>query len=187
FRGGNVAWEGVGDVVAAALNHIAGTRHTLHARRGQAHFLDEALHQADISRRTLDAMMEAVAAGAPLARRALLAKARAMGLEAIAWFDLKAPLPAPATERVAWARAVGMVKDAFGRAYPALADLFDAMVARRWIEAEPRAGKRPGAYCTTSELTGETRVFMTFQGSLGDVSTLAHEVGHAFHSEVLRP
>src|SRR5690606_16147409 len=71
FRGGNVAWEGVGDGVGAALNHIAGTRHTLHARRGQAHFLDEALHQADISRRTLDAMMEAVAAGAPLARRAL--------------------------------------------------------------------------------------------------------------------
>lgn len=186
FRGGNAAWEGVADVVGAALNHIAGTRHTLHARRGRAHFLDEALHDADISRRTLDAMMEAVLAGAPLARGALKAKARAMALPAIAWYDLEAPFPVPSTERVGWARGVGMVREAFGRAYPTLGAHFDAMLERRWIESEARAGKRPGAYCTTSELSGETRVFMTFQGSLGDVSTLAHEVGHAFHSEALR-
>ena len=186
FRGGNAAWEGVADVVGAALNHIAGTRHALHARRGVAHFLDEALHQADMSRATLDAMMDAVLAGAPLARRGLAAKARAMGLPAIAWYDLEAPFPVPASERVSWPRGVAMVREAFGRSYPALATHFDAMTERRWIESEPRGGKRPGAYCTTSEQTGETRIFMTFQGSLGDVSTLAHEVGHAFHSEALR-
>ncbi|MBL0196221.1 MAG: hypothetical protein IPQ09_18740 [Myxococcales bacterium] len=56
---------------------------------------------------------------------------------------------------------------------------------QRWIEAEPRAGKRPGAYCTGSDLTGESRVFMTYQGALGDVSTLAHELGHSFHHHVL--
>jgi oligoendopeptidase F len=186
FRGGNVAWAGVGDVAAAALNHIAGTRHTLHARRGVAHFLDEALDDADMSRATLDAMMDAVKRAAPLARRALDIKARTMGVPAVSWFDMEAPLPVAPSARVPWARGVELVKGSFDRAYPSLGKHFTAMLERRWIEAEPRDDKRPGAYCTTSELSGDTRIFMTFQGSLGDVSTLAHEVGHAFHSENLR-
>jgi oligoendopeptidase F len=52
----------------------------------------------------------------------------------------------------------------------------------KWIESEPRKGKRPGAFCTGSLLTEESRVFMSFAGSMNDISTLAHEIGHAFHS-----
>jgi oligoendopeptidase F len=193
FVAGNEAWRAVEDVAAAALNHIAGTRHTLYARRGVGHFLDVALRDAALSRRTLDAMMEAVRASAELPRRGLALKARAMGLPALAWFDLEAPLPlgaseGPATdgERVPFERALELVRGAFSRGYPALARHFDALLERRCVEAEPREGKRPGAYCTASDLTGEQRVYMTYQGSLGDLSTLAHEVGHAFHAEVMR-
>ncbi len=185
FVGGNRAWEGLADVTAAALNRISGTRLALYKRRGVEHFLDVALHDAGISKRTLDAMNEAVVAGRPLARRGLELKARAMGLPAIAWFDLEAPLPLPETARIPWDDAVGLVRRAFGAAYPGLAAFFEVALAKRWIEAEPRAGKRPGAYCTGSDLTGESRVFMTYQGALGDVSTLAHEIGHAFHHHVL--
>jgi oligoendopeptidase F len=190
FRGGNAAWEGVSDVAASALNHIAGTRHTLNARRGVGHFLDVALHQASLNQRTLDAMMEAVAQGRDLARRGALLKARAMGLDALSWFDFEAPLPvasgAGSERRLDFDEGVATVKRAFEHGYPALARYLDRVVAARWIDAEPRAKKSPGAFCTHSELTNETRVFMTFQGSLGDVSTLAHEVGHAFHAEVMR-
>jgi oligoendopeptidase F len=87
---------------------------------------------------------------------------------------------------VPYERALELVRSAFGRAYPALRAHFDAMLERRWIQSEPRAGKRPGAYCTGSDLSDEQRVFMTYQGSLGDLSTLAHEVGHAWHAEVMR-
>ncbi len=186
FAGGNEAWSVAAEVLAPALNHIAGTRHLLNGRRGITHFLDVALHQAAISRRTLDAMFEAVKDRAELPRRGLRLKARAMGVPAISWFDLEAPLPLPSAERVPFERGVGMVRDAFGRAYPKLRDYFDSLFARRWIESEARAGKRPGAYCIGSDLTEDVRVFMTYQGSLGDISTLAHEVGHAFHAEVMR-
>ncbi len=185
FVAGNRAWEGVSDVTAAALNRISGTRLALYRRRGVEHFLDVALHDAGISRRTLDAMNEAVVGGRPLARRGLLLKARAMGLPAIAWYDLEAPLPLPETERIPWERGKDLVRRAFASSYPALAAHVDEALAKRWIEAEPRAGKRPGAYCTGSDLTGESRVFMTYQGALGDVSTLAHELGHSFHHHVL--
>jgi oligoendopeptidase F len=186
FQAGNQAWKGAEDVAAATLSHIAGTRHTLNARRGVAHFLDVALHDACVTRRTLDAMMEAVADRAELPRRGLRLKARAMGLPAVSWFDLEAPLPLPDAERVPYPRALELVRASFGRTYPALREHFDAMLERRWIESEPRDGKRPGAYCTSSDLSDEQRVFMTYQGSLGDLSTLAHEVGHAWHAERMR-
>jgi oligoendopeptidase F len=60
------------------------------------------------------------------------------------------------------------------------------MVARGWVESEARPNKRPGAFCTRSQLTGEQRVYMTFNGTLGDVTTLAHETGHAWHGHLLR-
>jgi len=185
FTAGNRAWEAVSDVTQASLNRIAGTRLALYERRGVEHFLDVALHDAGISRKTLDAMMGAVEKGRSLARRGLLLKARAMGLPAISWFDLEAPLPLGESERIPWDRGVGLVKKAFSSAYPALATFFDDALAKRWVEAEARKGKRPGAYCTGSDVTNEPRVYMTYQGSLGDVSTLAHEIGHAFHHHVL--
>jgi oligoendopeptidase F len=61
------------------------------------------------------------------------------------------------------------------------------MLANRWIEAQPRAGKRPGAFCTGSQFKHEERVYMTFHQTVHDMVTLAHKVGHAWHSCVLRP
>jgi oligoendopeptidase F len=186
FAGGNVAWERVGDVTAAALNHIAGVRHTLNARRGVEHFLDVALHQAAISKKTLDAMMSAVRGGRDLARRGLRLKARAMGLPAIDWCDLEAPLPVSSARRIPLEEGVDMVRGAFGQVYPALAAHVDTLFQLRHVETEARPDKRPGAFCAPSDLTGDALVFMTYQGSLGDVSTLAHEIGHAFHAETMR-
>jgi oligoendopeptidase F len=185
FVQGNKAWEQVADVVGAALNHIAGTRHVLYARRGIAHVHDVALFEACISRKTLDAMMEAVLGRADVARRGLRLKAKAMKLPAVAWYDLEAPLPIPSARTLSWDDGVDRIRTAFGRRYPALRDFFDHALAEKWIEAEPRKGKRPGAYCTGSDVTNEPRVFMTYEGTLGDVSTLAHEIGHAFHGHVL--
>jgi oligoendopeptidase F len=186
FRAGNEAWAGVADIAASALNHIAGTRHTLNDRRGIEHFLDVALFQAGISRKTLDAMMEAIEGNWELPRSFLQSKSNALGLDKISWFDLEAGLPTANDSRLTWEQGKQMTDQAFGKAYPDLARYFNQVLANKWVEWEPRTGKRPGAYCTGSELSNETRVFMTFQGSLGDVSTLAHEVGHAFHAHIMR-
>ncbi len=186
FEGGNAAWQGVADVAAAAINAIAGTRHTLYAERGIEHFLDVAIFDAAISHKTLDAMFEAVEDNAEIARRYLRLKAKALGIEQISWCDLEAPLPLKSSQEVSWDGAQTMVRGAFSRAYPDLSKFFDRVIDNNWVEWEPRDGKQPGAYCTSSPLINESRVFMTFQGALSDVSTLAHEVGHAFHNWVMR-
>ena len=80
-----------------------------------------------------------------------------------------------------------MVGESFARAYPALGDFFQRQViAKNWVDWEPRAGKRPGGFCTSSMLSKESRIFMTYNESLGDVLTLAHESGHAYHGSMMR-
>lgn len=187
FDGGNVAWQTVEDTAASALNAIAGTRLTLNRHRGVDHFLDIALFQASITRKTLDALFEALFANLDIPRRILKLKAKAMGRESVAWYDFGAPLDLPNQERLSWDRARATVSESFGRAYASLGKFFsEQVIGRNWVDWEPRPGKRPGAYCTSSMLSKESRVFMTFNDSLGDMLTLAHESGHAFHGAVMR-
>ena len=187
FEGGNEAWKKLQDVAAAALNAIAGTRLTLNRHRKVNHFLDMALFQAAINRKTLNAMLEALYANVEVARRILRLKAKRMGQKAVAWYDLGAPLDLPDQDKLSWEVAKSTVAESFARAYPALGDFFQRQVlAQRWVDWEPRLGKRPGAFCTSSMLSKESRIFMTYNESLGDVLTLAHETGHAFHGFLMR-
>jgi oligoendopeptidase F len=187
FRGGNESWRAVEDVAAAALNAIAGTRLTLNRHRRVDDFLEIALFQSAISRKTLDAMFDALFACLEIPRRILKLKASLMGRPAVAWFDLGAPLPTAADDKPSWDKACASVAQSFQRAYPSLGEFFKQQVlARRWVDWEPRSGKRPGGFCTTSMLNKESRIFMTYNDSLGDVLTLAHESGHAFHGFVMR-
>ena len=187
FEGGNAAWQSIEDAAAAALNAIAGTRLTLNRHRGVEHFLDIALFQAAISRKTLDAMLDALRANIEIPRRVLRLKARQMGQTGVAWYDLGAPLDLPDHQKLPWDQANQTVAASFSLAYPALANFFQGEVIKKsWIDWEPRAGKRPGGFCSTSMLSKESRIFMTYNESLGDVLTLAHESGHAFHGYLMR-
>ncbi len=186
FEGGNVVWEGIEDICAAALNAIAGTRLTLNKNRGIEDFLYPALFQSSIQQATLDAMYAAIYDNIEIAREILRVKARAMGQDGIAMFEREAPLPLEDAERYSWEDGVAMVSAAFDRAYPALGQYYKDFLAKRWMESEARGNKRPGAYCTGSDVIREQRVFMTFNGALGDVTTMAHEMGHAWHGHLLK-
>ena len=188
FHAGQKPWNDHAVTLAAGLNGIAGTRLSLYGSRGIPHFLDTPLFDGAMSRKSLDAMMEAIHAHIELPRRALRKAAKLQGTSALHYFDLEAPQIAPPDEKeLTWEAACGMVDTAFSAAYPKLGSYFREMLAQRWIEAQPRAGKRPGAFCTGSQLKHEERVYMTFHRTVHDMVTLAHEVGHAWHSCVLRP
>ena len=186
FEGGNAAWEGVEDVTAAALNAISGARLTLNKYREVPHFLEVALFQSAITRKTLDAMFEAIFSEIEVGRRILRFRAKAMGVQRVAWFDLGAPLSFPDVSPMDWDEGKSLVQGAFARAYPALGEFTQDMYDRQWIDYEPRAGKRPGGFCTGSSMISESRIFMTYNRTMGDALTLAHEAGHAFHSHVMR-
>lgn len=188
FLAGQKPWEDHAVTLAAGLNGIAGTRLSLYGRRGLSHFLDAPLFDGAMSRASLDAMLEAIHTHIELPRRALRHAAKLQGTSALHYFDLEAPqVAAPDEKPLTWDEAAATVGRAFSAAYPKLGSYFSDMLTQQWIEAQPRAGKRPGAFCTGSQLVHEERIYMTFHGTVHDMVTLAHEAGHAWHSCVLRP
>lgn len=178
------AWKRWETPLAASLNGVKGEHLTLATRRGWESPLAQSLFQNSIDAETLDAMMSASREAFPDIRRYLAAKARALGLDTLAWWDLDAPLSA--SERAwPWPEAVAFVTEQFGTYSDRLRGLAERAFAERWIDAEPRAGKTGGAYCMETR-DGESRIMANFAPSFSEVSTLAHELGHAYHNLCLK-
>jgi oligoendopeptidase F len=186
FKQGNLVWEAHGETFAAALNAIAGTRHTLYGRRGQPSFLDQPYFDSAVSAATVDAMFKAILANIEVPREALRLGAKLQKTPALAFYDLEAPRPLDPVPPLGWSDAVNLVEKAFDAGYPGLAGYYRDIFNQRWVESEKRVNKRSGAYCTGSVLTGEQRVFMTYADTMHDANTLAHEVGHAWHSHLIK-
>jgi pepF/M3 family oligoendopeptidase len=185
YEGELKAWKTVEVPLAAALNGAKGEAVVLNKRRGFADDLEPALKYNNVDRATLDAMNEAVVAALPDHRRYFRAKARALGHDnGLPWWDLFASTGHAGT--VSWPDATTMVHAAFAAYSDELADLATRAFAQQWVDAEMREGKRGGAYCMSIGGT-DSRVLMNFDESNESVSTLAHELGHAFHNQVLAP
>ena len=201
----NGAWEEHVESCAAAINAIAGWRLEMCRKRSRAgrsvHFLDAPLHLNRISRPTLDTILEVAGEAAPLARRAARLQARAYGKERYGPWDQRAPAPVPAGggpgggsgggsggggEPIPYPEAVDLIAAAYGSVAPRMGEFVKMMADKRWIEGTVGGRKRPGAYCTGFDKSRTPRVYMTYAGGASDVITLAHELGHAYHSWVMR-
>ncbi|MDE2127436.1 MAG: M3 family oligoendopeptidase [Armatimonadetes bacterium] len=175
-----VAWESVSVPLAAALNGIKGWQQTLRARRSFGSDVEPTLIANGIDAITLEAMQAACIESFPDFHRYLRAKAKWLGVPVLAWWDISAPVGKEA--RIwGWAEASEFVASSFNRYSARLGDFATAAFRDEWVDAGPRLGKEGGAYCMGLS-PGVSRVLMNFSGSFTDVSTLAHELGHAYHN-----
>ncbi len=186
FRGAEKAWQSAEDVCAQALNSIAGTRLLLYKKRGLSGFMDNALRQSRISAKTLEAMFSAIDKNIDFCREIVATKAKILKLPKLSEFDLRAPICTPGVGKSTWANGVEMVRNSFSKSLPELGKFFNETIEKRWIDSIPSDDKVPGAFCTSSAFIEESRIFMTFAGQYGDISTLAHEAGHAFHNRQMK-
>lgn len=177
------AWK-VNEVpIAAAMNGIKGEVHTLCKARNWGSPLDEALFQANIDRDALEAMLDAANDSFPMFRRYMDAKARAIGIEKLAFYDIFAPV-GEGTKSWEYDEACDFITEHFTGYSSRMGEFATRNFRENWIDAEPRSGKVGGAYCTG--LRGdESRILMNYDPSYGSVSTLAHELGHAYHNVCL--
>ena len=182
------AWRSVSDTCSDALNHIAGTRLTKYKRLGLTDHLSAPLCFNRMERKTLDAMWAAVDDRKDMLLNFLSAKSRLLGLDHLCWYDLQAPLPTTSSDSadIDYDTACGLIIDSFDRFSPEFGEFARTSIVDRWIEAENRDGKRQGGFCTGFPVHQQSRIFMTYVGTLDSMSTLAHEIGHAYHSYVLR-
>lgn len=174
------ALETVSVPLAAALNSIKGETNAIERRRRWESALDLALFYNNIDRQTLDAMMGAARESFPDFRRYLRAKARALGLPVLAWYDLFAPLGGE-TRRWDFDSARDFLLEQFGSYSDRLRGFAERAFRERWIDAEPREGKRGGAFCMPLR-ADESRIMSNFVPTYEGMSTLAHELGHAYHN-----
>ncbi|WP_055105890.1 M3 family oligoendopeptidase [Paenibacillus ihumii] len=184
FNNWEQAWSSVADYCADTLNRLAGFRIKLYEKRGWNDILKEPLEINRMSRATLDMMWQVIEENKPLFVAYLNRKAKLMGLEKLSWADVDAPLGESAGKISYEAGAQEIVKQ-FRNFSPKLAEFSAEAFNKRWIEAEDRPGKRPGGFCTSLPVSGQTRIFMTFGGAVSNVSTLAHELGHAYHQHLM--
>jgi pepF/M3 family oligoendopeptidase len=190
FFAADAAWATIAEPCAEALNHISGTRLTIVKRLRLADHLETPLQFNRMSRETLDTMWRVITERKGPLKEFLACKAKWLGLERLAWYDLTAPLPGlPGQDNpdaISYDDACRWIIQAFHGFSGELGDFAQMSLTQKWIEAEDRPGKRQGGFCTGFPTAKESRIFMTFTGSGDSMSTLAHELGHAYHSWVLR-
>ncbi|MFF2094254.1 M3 family oligoendopeptidase [Paenibacillus sp. NPDC058174] len=177
-------WSELAELCADTLNRIAGFRLKLYDKRGWQSVLKEPLQINRMSEATLDAMWSAIEAGKPELVRYLERKAKLLGVEKLDWHDISAPLGSSA-KTISYDEGAQFIKEQFHKFSPDLAEFTEMALKQGWVEAEDRAGKRPGGFCTAFPKDGQTRIFMTYAGTPDNVSTLAHELGHAYHQHVM--
>ncbi|CAM3212867.1 M3 family oligoendopeptidase [Filibacter tadaridae] len=179
-------WEEKEDFFATALNRIAGFRLAVYEKRGWDSVLKEPLLRNRMSEDTLDAMWGAIGANKGPFVEYLTVKAKMLGTEKMNWYDMDAPVTA-STKKMEYQEGAEFILKQFGEFGPELEAFSRKAFEDSWIEAEDRPNKRPGGFCTGMPMSEQSRIFMTYSGSMSNVATLAHELGHAFHSYALRP
>jgi oligoendopeptidase F len=174
------AWEAHALPIAAALNGVKGQVLALSARRNWEDPLDESLFWSAIDRDILDVLVQEARTALPDFRRYLRLKARLLGITGLAWYDLFAPV-GDAGRSWTWQEATSFIDDQFGAYSDRLRGLARRAFAEHWIDAGPRPGKVGGAYCMWL-LGDESRILANYSPGYDGVTTLAHELGHAYHN-----
>lgn len=167
------------------LNAIKQEARTLAKAKHYDSVLDMTLDYSRMDRATLDAMLSAMKEYLPHFRRYLKAKAKLLGHKnGLPFYDLFAPVGhASRTYTIEECREKLMAE--LGKFNPDMAAFVDNAFAQRWIDVYPREGKSGGAFCAPVHFADRSLVMTNFQGSFSDVSTIAHELGHAWHNRCL--
>ena len=182
-------WKNAEETFAASLNGIKGTSIILDNRRGWGSSLEKSLFQNRISRLTLDSLIGVMNESLGMFRRYFRAKARVLGLERLSWYDLFAPVPVgegnSAKTVWSWEETSEFIPQMFDTLSPEMGDFARKAFKSRWIDASPASGKIGGAYCAYFPLARESRILCNYDGSFDSLSTVAHELGHAWHGNVM--
>lgn len=167
------------------LNNIKAEGETMAALKGYKGVLDMALAHSRMDEKTLEAMWTAIREALPELREYFKAKGRLLGHEnGLPFYDLFAPVgQSTRTYTVEEARA--LLLDLFGKFCPEMGEMMRTAFDEGWIDMYPREGKSGGAFCSGYYAKNISRVMTNFAGSASDVSTLAHELGHAFNNRML--
>lgn len=179
-------YKNIEDAAAFALNSIKGEVNNLTKLRGYESALEESLDKSRLSKESLDALLEAINKFLPKFREYLKHKAKRLGHEnGLPWYDLFAP-EGTSEKTYSIDEAHELLVNAFSTFSPELAKMTDDAFKNNWIDFYPKEGKVGGAFCYNLPIIKQSRILTNYGGSISDVITLAHELGHAYHGYLLQ-
>ncbi len=172
---------GIAELCAASLNAIKGEAIAVAELRNFASPLEWMLHVNKMTRATLEAMHAAIAESLPVFARYVRVKARLLGYKnGLPYYELNTPV-GKASARFTLDEAAAKIEAALSQTDAELGALAKQAFEENWIDAYPRRGKYGGGICVPVPSINESRIMVNFGGSFGDIVTIAHELGHAFH------
>jgi oligoendopeptidase F len=192
YRAINQSWKQNEISACAILNSINGWRNeNFHVRSHKKNldFLDYTCHSTRISRKTLDTLIDTTFEKRKLGHDILKVMASEYSTSKLGPWDMLAPMPVEQNTQatsVTFPKAIEIIVEAFGELNGEMASFAKMMFEKNWIDSTPSSNRAQGAYCTGFASVNEPRVFITFDGSMKNVVTLAHEIGHAYHNWVMR-
>lgn len=187
FEAYGKAWQEKSQLFSDTLNHLAGFRLAVYRTRKWDNVLSEPLAINRLDEKTLATMWEVIEKHKATFVDFLNRKAKLFGIEKLSFHDVFAPLTLDSEpKKYTYQEGADFILTQFAKFSPKMASFAKHAFEQQWIEAEDRDNKRPGGFCTDFPLEKESRIFMTYDGAPGTVATLAHELGHAFHSHVIR-
>lgn len=133
---------------------------------------------------TVEALLAVCRKNAPVFQDYFREKAKILGMKKLRRYDLYAPISTKTSDskKFTFGKAVTSVLDTFGDFHPQFRDLAGRVFAEHHVDSEIRKAKRGGAFCYTVTPKITPYVLLNYDGQTRDVSTLAHEFGHAIHS-----
>ena len=175
------AYDKIKDAICFSLNSIKMQDLTECKLRGHASPLDKVLFNSKMQRETLEALLEAMKEYMPAFHSYLRAKAEALGHKnGLPWYDLFAPM-GKSDKMYTVEEAKAYLMNIFENENPRLAEIVDRAFEENWIDFFPREGKVGGAFCAGLDSEKQFRVLTNFGGTMSDIVTLAHELGHGYH------
>lgn len=180
------AYKKIEESSAACLNGIKGEVLTICEMRGYSSPLEMTLIDSRMDKETLDAMLSAMKESLPAFRKYYKRKAQLLGYDnGLPFYELFAPM-GEVDMKFTYDEARDYIVKNFRSFSDKLAVFADTAFKNRWIDAEPREGKRGGAFCSNLHPIKQSRILTNFTGSFSDVITLAHELGHGYHGNCLK-
>ena len=174
-------YDTIKEPIAFALNNIKQQVLTETSLRGFESPLAQTLEASRMSRKTLDALLEAIREYLPQFRAYLKHKASLLGHEnGLPFYDLFAPI-GESSRRFTIEESKEFLLENFKGFSEDLAQMTKEAYENNYIDFLPRKGKVGGAFCSNLPFIKQSRILTNFSGSLSDVVTIAHELGHAYH------
>lgn len=179
------SYKSIEYAVATSLNAIKGEAITDASVRGYDSVLDMTIKSSRINEKILDSLLTAIKNNLAMFEKYYLAKAKYLGTEKLAWYDMYAEVT-NSTVEVSYEEAKQIVINSFNAYSTEMGDFAKKAFDNDWIDVYPKVGKVSGAFCSSNSTVNESRILLNYGNSVSDVITLAHELGHGYHSYCLK-